>query len=679
MSARWAAGAALTAGLVLLAAPAAHAVEPVDFEGAYVVDQVGALHGAEAQVIAALDSLWDRASLQLFVVYVDSFDSPADPAGWADETAMLNGMGVRDVLLAVALEDRLYALSTDNDIPLSDAQLDEVEIAIESALRENAWADAAIAGAEALEVAATGVVGPNVPEPAEPAPQPAPTAPAEQSGGIPILPIVGGAAVIGGGIFLYSRIRKRSKDGAVSSQPERMSQAELDRRASSLLVQLDDALKTSEQELGFAVAQFGEQAAAPFRTVLGEARRKVAEAFGLRQQLDDTQPETAQQKRDMSIRIIQLCEAAEAELDAQAEAFAQLRELEKNAPEALAALRAQAGEVGSRTDQAEGTLKTLSGSYSAAAIAPVAENVTQARELLALAEEAATDAEADIAAGEASQAAMELRTGQQALGQAASLFEAIGALQAELTAASERLDAAVADTESDIVAARALPQDETAAHLPAVISAAETALAAVRRDDPLGSIGQLETANAELEKVFTNVRDQQQRIAHARSQFDSSLSAARAELAGATDYITTRRGGIGATPRTRLAEAQRRLEAAVGLLAADPVRALEEVRQARSLAASALQAARSDVSAFQSQSSFQSSGGGGLLGGILSGGYSSGSRSSRPSWSGSGSSSRRSGGGFSSSRTSRSTGFGGGSRRSGGSRSSGRSSRGGRF
>ncbi|MFZ2964967.1 MAG: TPM domain-containing protein, partial [Rhodoglobus sp.] len=132
MLSRLGASLALGAALLLLAAaPAAYAEDPVDLDGAYVLDAVGAISGSESEVQSALDSLFTRADIGLYVVYVDTFTNPADPVEWADETAVLNFLGARDLLLAVATGDRLYSLSIDDTFPLSDAQLDRVEAAIE--------------------------------------------------------------------------------------------------------------------------------------------------------------------------------------------------------------------------------------------------------------------------------------------------------------------------------------------------------------------------------------------------------------------------------------------------------------------------------------------------------------------------------------------------------------------
>ncbi|MCU1440020.1 MAG: hypothetical protein JWP85_1017 [Rhodoglobus sp.] len=681
---------ALSAGLLALGSPAAIAQDPVDLGGAYTLDTVGAISGDEQRVIDALDSLYERARIQLVVVYVDTFTNPSDPVNWADLTAERNGFGTDDVLLAVAVEDRQYALSIDPGFTLSDAQLDDVEGTIEDALRDDRWADAAIDGARAMEAAATGVVGPNVPDSTQ---DPATPATPDSSGGVPILPIVGGVAVVGVGIFIYSRLRRR-KDESVAAAPEQMTQKQLDQRAGSLLVQLDDSLKTSEQELGFAVAQFGDAATADFTATLASAKAKVAEAFTLKQKLDDAQADSDADKRAWTSEIIRLTEAADAELDAQADAFDELRQLEKNAPQALTEVRAAASAAGELAASAAASLAALTGRYSAAALKPVAENVDQAAKLLSFAAAAADKAKAAIDAGNASEAAIAVRTAQASVGQAAQLFDAIETLSTNLGEASEKLDAAVEDTKQDIAAARALPQDAASASLAPAIAAAQQALedSSATKGDPLASLALLEKANAALDDLFSDARDTQEKIARARAQLDPTMSAARAQITSAMEYITTRRGGIGSTARTRVSEADRHLAQATALAASDPVAALAQAQQAASLAAGALDYARQDVASFdaregfsqQERSQYNGVDGadlGGILGDWLFGGGGSSSSSSGGWFSGgSGSSSRSSwsGGGSRRSGSSRSGSFGGSSRSSARSSGGGRS-RGGRF
>ena len=586
---------------------------------------------------------------------------------------MLNFLGANDVLLAVATEDRLSAISIDEAFQLSDAQLDRVEAAIEAELRANDWPQAAIAAAQTLEAEAGSVVGPNQPTST-------PQEPAEGSGGIPILVIVGAVAVVGVGVFVYSRVRRRSKkDGSFASAPEQMNQKQLDQRVGALLVQLDDALKTSEQELGFAVAQFGEAATKDFTKALDGAKQKLHEAFAIKQKLDDAQADSAGQQRAWTTQIIQLCESADAELDAQADAFDELRELERNAPQVLATVLEDVAAAAARREAAAETLGALGESYAATALAPVSRNLEQADKLLAYAREAASRAQELLVGGDASGAAIQVRTAQASVGQAGQLFAAIDTLGAELATASESLRAVVADTTQDIAAAEALPKD--AALIPA-ITAASSALASAKAsaDDPAASLAQLQAANASLEQVFLGVRDQQARIAQARSQLTATISTARAQATAAEEYITTRRGAVGESARTRASEAERHLALASSLMDSDPIRALSEAERANELAASALSLARNDVEGYEVRQNFDRRGGGAYsgsdgadLGGLLTG-WILGSATSGRSFSGGSSRSSWSGG---SRRSSRTGSFGGSSRST--HRGSGGRSRGGRF
>lgn len=686
MRTRTSAAFALFAALgIALGAPlAAAADDPVDLQGAYVVDTASVLSSSQQDdIIAALDSLYENAGIQLFVVYVPTFTGATDPVDWADVTAVDNGLGADDVLLAVAVTDRQYALSVDTGFSLSEAQVGEAEKAIESELRDDNWAQAAIAGAQSLEASAVGVVGPGPDTTSEPTPD------AGTGGGIPILPIVGGVAVVGVGAYVFSRIRRRGAGGAVTTNPTGMTQKQLDTRAGSLLVQLDDSLKTSEQELGFAQAQFGEKATADFTAVLTSAKAKVAEAFALKQKLDDAQPETAEEKRTMTTRIIELCEAADAELDSQADAFDALRELEKNAPKALDEVTAALGAASTRATAASSALETLGSRFAPSAIAAVADNPAQAAKLLDFAGAATERARTAIASGTTSEAALAVREAQAAVGQAGQLFSAIDTLSGDLDRASTALDSLITEVTADLAAARALPKDAAAADLGGAIESAAAALSAAEaaRKDPVAAVARLTEANTTLDTVSSRVRDEQAQASRARSQLDAAIAAAQAQIQSAAEFIATRRGGVGEPARTRVAEADRALQQAMALGPSDPVKALAEAQRAAELGSSAFQLARNDVDRYSSAVDYGGSSWsrgtdgadlGGLLGGIIGGMIGSSGGSGGGGWSGSG----RSGGssGWSSSRSTRSGGFGGSSRSASRSASSGRGrSRGGRF
>lgn len=629
-------GAAL---LLLGSATAASAEPPVDFSGAYVVDDAGVLGGDTAQVESALDDLYDRAQVSLFVVYVDTFDDPSDPGLWADTTAGLSGFGPDDVLLAVAIDDRQYVL---NDDLLFDEQYQRVSTRIETKLRDDDWEGAAIEAADAIgdEVAGDQV--------SEPAPG------SSDGGGIPILPILGGVAVVGVAGWGVSRLLKRRKGPDPSVPVERLDQKQLDQRAGSLLVRLDDALQSNEQELGFAQAQFGDAATKEFAAALAAAQDQVKQAFAIRQRLDDATPETAEEKRALTTQIITLCEAASQSLTAQSTAFEQLRQLETHAPAVLETVVAAQAGLPARLDAAEKDLAALRTTYGASAVAAVDGGPAQARSLLEFVATAVAEARTALDAGTTSAAAVAVRGAQQAVGQIEQSIAAIEKLKAELPELVQRRDAAVTDLRADVSEARAALPSAAADVADPVRRAADDAdrvLATAADGAPAEAITAVERVAGPLHDALGKLRDAKAQADRAAAQLSRVTAEAQSAVGAARDFIATRRGAVGTTARTRVAEAERQLTEALRLGRTDPVEALRSAQQAVALASVALDSARSDVSSFSGGSSGSGGGGyggaalGGILDGLFSGGGSSGwSSSGGGGWSGgsfsSGSSSR---------------------------------------
>ena len=651
----------------------AEAQSPVDLGGAYVVDTVNAVGSRGAEITAATDALYASTKLQLFVVYVDRFTGVSDKTAWAESVAKKNGLGGNDILLAVATVDRNYSIFYGDSAPnAASTQTVETDDII-PALKKSDWVGAAVAAANGYAGVSSGNTGGG-------SDTNTPGTPATPGGG-PALPIVIVlmllALVVLGVIFFLRSRRKRTAGGGVSA-PAGPSQAQLDQRAGSLLVRLDDSLKTSEQELGFAIAQFGTEATTPFSASLATAKSQVAEAFTLRQKLDDSVPETPEQKRVMTSRIIDLCEAADTELDAQADAFDDLRRLEQNAPQALLTVVTDAETVTARLATARATLTTLQESFSPAALSSITGNPDQVTKLLEFVGSSGSAAQAAIASGDSAAAAINVRAAQASIGQTTQLLDSIDTLAAGLADARSTLAAAVADTQQDLATARAALPAAASDFLSEPTAAAQAGLTAATTGtgpaDPLASLASLSTANAALDRVLDAVRDEQQKLQSATAQLPTAMSTAFSQISAANDFITTRRGGVGADARTRASEAARHLELATGLAPSDPVRALAEATAAQSLAAQALALAQNDVDYGGGMGLGGGGGGGqggslggglgaailgGLIGGMLGGGGGI--------FGGSGMGSDYGGGGF-----------GGSSRSSGGSFSGGSSS-GGRF
>ncbi|WP_234285244.1 TPM domain-containing protein, partial [Streptomyces venezuelae] len=143
--------------LLVPAVHGAHADDPVVLSrDGQITDRVDALGDRRASVVQALDRLYDDRRVQLFVVYVRDFSGRTGQA-WADATAERNGLGLDDVLLAVATHDRQYGYTADPASRLTQAQLDDVaQTAIEPALRQNDWAGAAIGAADGYRAVLAG-------------------------------------------------------------------------------------------------------------------------------------------------------------------------------------------------------------------------------------------------------------------------------------------------------------------------------------------------------------------------------------------------------------------------------------------------------------------------------------------------------------------------------------------
>lgn len=591
------------AGLMVVAPSAvAHAEDPVSFTDSPVVDTAGALSGTElADVEAAIERTADANGRQLFVAYVDEFTNPADAATWAIDTANANNMGTEDYLLAVAIEGRAYYLSAAQDASLSQADTDRISVErVEPELRDGDWAGAAVAAAEALGDGDDGG--------------------GFGSGFLWIL-VIGAGIVAVIAVVLARRRRRQSAagvpgipgggPGAPPAEPP-VPVEELRRRAASALVQADDALKTSEEELGFATAGFGEEATADFRAALDAAKGKVAEAFAFQQRLDDHEPDTEAQQREWYAAILSLTADAEAMLDEQAERFDALRDLEQNAPQALARVEAAVRAAEDGVAPAAQRLQALGAQYAAAALAPVADNPEQARARIVFARDSIDSARGALERGEGGAAAVDIRAAEEASDQARLLSAAIERLAVDLGAADRAAAAGVDDLDADVRTARGM-QDPA---LEALADRVEAESAAIRAElardgrSPLDLTARADRVNAEIDRAVQGARDAQVQAQRTRAELDRSLLSARTQVQAAEDYLVARRGAIGSEARTRLAEAGRLVVEAQSLAATDPARALASSQRAEQLAGHAMSLAQQDVSGF----------GGGMTGGGMFGG-----------------------------------------------------------
>ncbi|BAL89938.1 hypothetical protein AMIS_47180 [Actinoplanes missouriensis 431] len=678
--------AALFPAALLVATAAGPALaDPPQRLATQVTDPAGAL-GNRADVDDALAELQRETGIQLFVVFVDSFDGvPAQQ--WTDETARLSDLGDRDALLAVATVDRAYAYSFPDDSRISGSELTGVAgNDIEPALAKQDWEGAVIAAAGGYRDAAGG-----------------------GGGGLGWALVVILAVLAGAVLWVILRRRRRVAPPVAGPSLE-----DLSAQANALLIELDDDLRASEREGDLATAQYGPAATGRFQEALAAARRDVAEAFRLRMTLEATPTPDEPTRRATLSEIIALCRAADERLDAESEAFDQLRDLEGRAAEVAGEVERRRAQVEAGLPAAATAVAELLRGYGGEPVTAVAGNVDQARERLTFAAEALGRARAALAAegsggaepGSASEAsggagavsgraaaALAVRAAEQAVDQATQLVAAVTKAAADLPAARAAAEALIAEITGEIAAGRAAlstagagtgavagmaPGAGTGA-LVAAIDGGERAVAearaalAVERPDPVAVVARLQAADATLDSALATARDQAERDARARAVLAQTLPLARAEVAAANDFVTTRRGAVGPDARVRLSEAMRHLGLAEQVAVTEPHTAVQEIALARQLAAAAGHAAQADVRTWGGGGVDAGSFAGAVLGGILAGGMRSGGGGWGPGggghgggghggwghggFGGSGSRARRTGGGG-----------GGGGRRGGGGR-----------
>ncbi|WUH91197.1 TPM domain-containing protein [Streptomyces sp. NBC_00433] len=647
---RWCAAlGALGLAVLLPHAGQARADDPVALSrSGQITDRVDALQGRTFQVATALDQLFDARHLQLFVAYVNGF-SGRSPQDWANATATRNGLGRQDILLAVATHDQQYAVSADQDSGLTQAQLDQVSsTAVEPALRQNDWAGAAVGAANGYDAVLAGrpVAAPTItPGTADPG-----GGNSGRNGSADLwIPVVAVAA--GGLVVLYAIRRRRNTPtgrppepagaGPVAGgrgrryAPKPTPLPELDSQAGQLLVATDDAVRTSEEDVGFAAAQLGEAAAQPFTEAVDYARGELAAAFRRRQKLDDAVPADDVARRQLLDEILSRCTQANRRLDAESEAFDRLRAMEANAPRLLEEAEARAAALPGRIAAAEAALTPLAATYADPAIEPVAGHPAEARDRLDFAQAGLDQARAAIGTDHG-RAAVFVRAAEGALGQATALADSVTRRADELHAADTALRAALTETDADLAEARTLPGADAAgragnaggdhADLRGRIARAEVVVAAVRaelaggRHEPIAGLRRVAEADAGLAEALAGARGREAGGQRARGLLDRALLGARSQVAAARDVITTHRAAIGSQARTRLAEAERRLQRAEA--AAPTSAALTDAGDADRLAREAQRLAREDVGSFGAASYGGRRGGPGMggIGGAMLGG-----------------------------------------------------------
>ncbi|MGO0574843.1 TPM domain-containing protein [Ornithinimicrobium panacihumi] len=610
--------AAVAAAPLLVAAPAS-AEEPLNLSGP-VYDAADVLSDAEEQeAVQQIEQLREETGLQLFVAYVDTFED-ASGAGvngetWAELTAQESGMGHGDLLLAVAVEDRFYGVG-DVGETLSMDQLRNVQGEdIEPALGQDDWAGA-ITGAvdgfarehASVSDGSGGALGPG----GGYRPDNGPVYQDSNDGfgmGLPVLFFAAPVVLFAGSglINAMSRRKRRPSGGAtVPASAQRVGLQDLQRQAAEALVGMDNAVRSAEEELAFAEAQFGTQRTEQFRGVLEQAKASAKEAFSLRQQLDDDQKEPEDVERSMLARIIELTGSSRRTLDQHTQEFATLRSLQDRAPQFLKELGTRLAETRERLPVAEQELRGLQARHPAEALVTVREHHAQAGNLLDSADGFIRAGNQSLERDDRASAVAAARAAEEAMGQAATLMDQISRADADLANSAEELSKRVASITSDLQdVTRLAPREPVIAQAAdRARKAVEEAQAARTSGDPLKALAELDAAEHDLDTLLQPMRDAEAHLTKMRENFTQRVSRVGARLRSINETISARRGAVSSGARTRISEALRVFDEAQRVSQSDPNAAMGLLTRAEQLGEQALTEAQNDLSSWGGSGGF---------------------------------------------------------------------------
>ncbi|MFJ8730709.1 hypothetical protein [Streptomyces bauhiniae] len=431
--------------------------------------------------------------------------------------------------------------------------------------------------------------------PTAPAAAAAPAAPAApRDDGSSAVDLILPVAVLGtaGVVAAYSYLRRgRRASGVASSAPAPSASAESDRRARAALVEADDSVRASEEELPFVAALVDERTLAPFRHAIHTARTELSAAFALWHRYEEGEPHDPGDRRQALVGVIGRCAEAGRVLDARAGELDRLRWGEVGP--ALEVAEGAFRRLAARAAGARATASELRGRYGSSVGARAAGCVEEAMDRLVFATARLNEARRAADLGEEGRAVRQLRAAEGSVAQAGILVAGLDRTARRLREAAALVPAALTGAEAVLAEARA-----TGTPVP---SGADDTLAAVREEltagpyDPLDALRRITRALVRLPGARTGVLD------------TAAHLVARATTGEAEDFVAVHRGAVGADPRSLLAAAVRTLAAP------HPV-------EAAVLARRALELAERDVRAHGVPESGTQGTAGAVQGGVLLGG-----------------------------------------------------------
>ena len=543
----------------------AHADSPVTITST-VTDPHSFLSDSQAQSASQSLSKLKSGGLDAYVVLVTDFSDQA-PVKWCEAAGTKSGLSNSSLVLVIATEQRVAATCGNTDQKgIADSAVVSAFAAAKTELGKANPLDAdtvvsAIQAYSSSLKAAQSSGSTTTKTRATSAARSSSTSTSDSStflfGSIILfffftvlilLPIILITAIV--------RSQRKTRKTVVGTQEQQRVQSTLD--LARMLLDADDVVRASEDEIEFARAQFGPDAVASFSSAIDNARALVSRGFALQRGNEDgSHPVSTQEMNDFINRL----NAAMNQLVQERQSFTERRNKEANIGEQVSDLLDSIAQTRNQISQAQMDLQTLKLAYSAEAIASLIGRPDQARALL---DQAETSAKEALAAQQSGQNAYEtLEVARRALALARHQLESITQAPDQLARSSELLTAAIGSITSDISDVTRLKADPVA--FKPLVDSAQAAISGGHaaqngQGDPLAALESLRLAEASLDEALAPLRSAEERAQRAQSGIEALLSQADSEVARANQHITSHGSLVGFDARSQLSFARSALQ-----------------------------------------------------------------------------------------------------------------------
>lgn len=522
-------GAGFFAALALISTPQiAFAEEPIKATE-YLTDSADVI-ADETKVAAAIE---DVPGKDLWVMTVKNLNG-MDAEKWAKQSYRKSELQSYDGLVVISVETSEVGYAGNSGSGVTQEILDTaLNEAVLNLFNAGKWDDGVILLAENVHTLVDG-------------------GSLNSLGLAPMAGIAGGAVVVGGGIWIFSRRKKKQSAAAEATELRKLSE-----KASSELLSVDDALRSAAAELEFAKAEFGLQATQDFAAALENAKQAIDRGFALRRLLDDPEPETPQEQREMNTEILNLASAANDALAKHQAGFNQLRDLAARVDQKVPELATRVHELKQQLPLVASKIDHLALKYPETMLTALRSYPAQIETLLQAVNDSLAQAKEKLAQSARNEAVPYTKMAEETLSQAAALYTRIDSAPSQLGAAKERFKSNIASLSSDITDADRLGNGN-----PAIENAKATAQALIKRvktaenPDYLALNEELQATEAQLDSALQQVRADEEVRTRLSKNVTAAMHSANTAINEADESINRYRAGVNANARTLLARAK---------------------------------------------------------------------------------------------------------------------------